>query len=375
MRTMKNDRARRPQDHRSGSLRILIATLTLFLLAACGSQTQPLTSIPTSLAKEITVYNWEGDIPQSVLDAFTKETNIKVNYEAYESQEEAIANIRAGQVYDVVTMENRFIPLLVNEGLLAEINYRNISNFKNISPNFRDLRYDPGNRYSIPYSWGTTGLIIRSDLVQSPITRWADLWDGRYKGKVAVWVGQPRETIALTLKSLGYSANSENRTELESALKQLITLKPGLQFAEDFSLESAAPALASGKVVIAMGYSGDFLASQAEGLPVKYIMPEEGALLWGDNFVIPTNSSNPYLAELFLDFLLRPEISAEIVNQTYYASANESARAYINQEILDSPSIYPDERVLKQAEIILPLSREGQKLYDDIWQQFLDAGQ
>jgi len=176
---------------------LLACLIFVFLNSSCSPKpTQP------QLSDEIVLYNWEGDIPQSVLDAFTKETHVKVKYEAYESQEEAIENIRAGEVYDVVTMESRFIPNMANDSLLAELNYENIQNFKNISPNFRDLIYDPGNRYSIPYSWGTLGLVVRTDLAMSPIKSWSDLWDARYAGKVAIWKGSPRETLALTLPGL-----------------------------------------------------------------------------------------------------------------------------------------------------------------------------
>ena len=325
-------------------------------------------------AEEIVLYNWEGDIPQSVLDSFTAQSGIKIRYETYESQEDAIENMRAGHVYDVVTMESRFIPLLVREGLLAELDYQNIINFRNISPNFRGLAYDPDNRYSIPYSWGTTGLIVRTDLAKRPITRWSDMWDKRYAGQVAIWVGQPRETLALTLKSLGYSGNSENPVELEDALAHLISLKPNLLFLENFDPNNATPALASGRIVMAMGYSGDFLSSQDAGLQVGYILPEEGALLWGDTFIVPANSTHKTAAELFINFLLDPEISAVIANQKYYATANESALEYINPEILNNSAIFPGGDALKHAEIILPLSADGQQLYNQTWQQFLDAG-
>ncbi|MBK8418450.1 extracellular solute-binding protein [Candidatus Villigracilis saccharophilus] len=114
-------------------------------------------------------------------------------------------------------MESRFIPQLTKENLLAELDQRNLDNSKNLSANFRELAYDPGNHYSIPNTWGTTGLVVRSDLVAEPVTRWADLWDPRYAGQVGLWMGQPREVISLTLKSLGYSANSEDPAELEEA--------------------------------------------------------------------------------------------------------------------------------------------------------------
>jgi spermidine/putrescine transport system substrate-binding protein len=349
----------------------LRTNLTVFLILSllmtgCISK-EP--SMPT----ELILYNWEGDIPQSILDSFTAEYGIKVRYVTYISQEEAIANIRAGEIYDVVVMESRFIPLLVNDGLLAELDYRNILNFRNISPNFRYLVYDPDNLHSIPYTWGTTGLLVRSDLMQNPIQRWSDLWNAHYYGKVGIWTGVSREAIALTLKSLGFSANSENPAELETALARLIELKPKIRFLEDFDAETAAPAMASGEVVIAMGSSADLLASQEMGLPVEYVMPEDGALLWGDTFVVPANSPNHYTAELFLNFLLRPEVSAEIANQNYYAPANESAWEFLDPQILNNPANFPDQDALQKAEIILPLSADGQKLYDEIWQRFLEA--
>ena len=352
-------------------LRGLLARLIIgLLLAGCAPTIAP-TQPPRT--DEVVLYNWDGDIPQSVLDAFTQETNIKVNYQTYESQEEAIANLRAGKTYDVVIMDSRFIPLLTDTGLLAKLNYEHVVNFKNISPNFRGLAYDPGNEYSIPYSWGTTELLVRTDLVPAPVTQWADLWDPRYAHRVALWRGQPRETLALTLKSLGFSANSEKPAELEAALAKLLVLRPTLQFMEDYDPQSAAVAMASGKVALAMGYSGDFLDSQEKGLPLEYIAPGEGILLWGDTFVVPASSPHREAAEQIINFLLRPEISAAIANRKYYAPANEAALALIDPKLLDNPAIFPSQDTLRKAEIILPLSPAGQQLYDQVWQKFLEA--
>jgi len=160
---------------------------------------------------------------------------------------------------------------------------------------------------------------------------------------------------------------------LEAALSQLIALKPNLRFLDDFDAGDETAALASNEIVMAVGFSGDFLASRDMGLSVDYVMPEEGTLLWGDTFIIPANSPNQATAELFINFILRPQISAEIVNQKYYASANDAARAFVDPRILNDPSIFPGDDVLRNAEIILPLSMEGQKLYAEIWKRFLDA--
>jgi spermidine/putrescine transport system substrate-binding protein len=161
------------------------------------------------LAKELVLYDWPDDIPQSVLDDFTAEYGVQVIYLTYDSMEEAMENIQAGNLYDVAVIENDFLPSLLADNLLAEIDYQNVPNFKNISANFRDLAHDPGNQHSIPYSWGTTGLLVRSDLVEHPVSQWADLWKPGYPGKLAVRA-EPLELVGVTLKSLGYSLNSED---------------------------------------------------------------------------------------------------------------------------------------------------------------------
>lgn len=351
----------------------LSVAVGLLLMACNAASPPPATPTPPQLADELIFYDWDGDMPQSVLDAFTEKFGVKVNYPVYESQEEAIEHIRAGQEYDVVVIESRFVGLLARDNLLAEINYQHVPNFKNISPNFRDLAYDPGNKYSIPYNWGFTHLIVRSDLLEEPVTRWADLWDPRYAGRVAIWEGQPRETIAFTLKSLGYPVNSENPAELEAALNQLVALKPSMRFLEDYDLVDSGAAMASGDIAISVGYAGDVLAGRELNPNITYVLPKEGALLWSDNFVIPANSPHKYTAEVFLNFLHSPDINAQIANENLYATPNEAAWPLIDPELRNNPLVFPPNKDMARAEIILPLSPEGQELYNQIWQKFLNA--
>ena len=358
--------------------RIVAHFSLLIIFAGCGAAAA---AVPTptapGLAEELIFYDWEDDMPQSVLEAFTEAYGVKVTYLTYESQEEAADGVRAGEAYDVVVFDNSLIPILVTEGLLAKINYHNVPNFKYISPNFRDLAYDPGNKYSVPFNWGTTGLVVRSDLVARPVARWADLWDRRYAGQVALWRGSPREVMGLTLKSLGYSVNSEDHGELEKALARLTELKQRAVFAEDLDPEqdSTAGFLAKGDVVLAMGWAGDALLGRELNQAIDYVLPLEGALLWGDNFVIPANSPNKYTAELFLNFLLKPEINARITNENYYATPNEAAYDFIEPEILNDLVVFPPNEAMKNAEIIMPLSPEGNKLHTEIWERFLTIGQ
>jgi len=346
----------------------ILTGVMLVLVAGTGGCGSPVRRDPVIL------YDYEGDLPAAVLAAFTQETGIPIEFVAYEGPEEAVAHLRAGKPYDVVVMENRFLPSLISENLLVPIDRRRIRNFKNISLNFRDLVYDPGNHYSVPYTWGTTGMAVRTDLVEEPITRWADLWDPRYAGKVALWRGQPREVISLTLKSLGYSANEESPAALAEVQARLEALRPSVQFIEDTDPISAAPLLVSGSVLISMGYSIDALLSNQQEASVEYILPQEGALLWGDNFVIPAAAPHPQEAAELIDFLLRPEISAEIVQTNYFASANEAALAYIDPALTSDPALYPPQSVMDRTEIVLPLSAEGEALYARVWDAFLAAG-
>ncbi len=350
--------------------RWLMVGLILALLVACGRPPAPATPTAPPLAEELIFYNWPEDVPGSVLEDFTAEYGVRVSYQTFDSFEEAVTRIRAGEIYDVVNLDSRFIPALIAEGRLAEIHHAQVPNLKNISPNFRELVYDPGNQYTVPYNWGTTGLVIRDDLIVAPVTSWTDLWNPAYVGKIAIWEGESREVLGLTLKSLGYDANSENPVELEAALARLLALKPGLHLL-DSDPESLSRLLEQGEVIVSMGYAGDVLETRQLTPHVAYVLPEEGPLMWNESFVIPENSPNKAAAELFLNFILRPEIAAQIANENYYATPNEAARPFIDPVILNDPVIFPPNADLINAELILPLSQVGQKLYDEIWGRFI----
>jgi spermidine/putrescine transport system substrate-binding protein len=355
---------------RLGRLSLGLA-LAGMLAGACASEPAPAPAMP-ALADELIFYNWPEDMPQSVLETFTAEYGVTVDYQVFDTMEAAVADLEAGQVYDVVNLDNRFIPRLIRAGRLAELDHARLPNLKNISPSFRDLMYDPGNRYTVPYNWGTTGLVIRPDRLARPATKWSDLWDPQYAGRVALWLGQPREVLGLTLRSLGFSANSENPAELEAALARLSALKPNARWL-DSEIDSLVATLESGEVVIGMGYAGDVLLARASMPDIAYVLPEEGALLWGENFVIPSNSPRQATAEAFLNFILRADIAAQIANENFYATPNEAAFPLIQPEIFNEPVIFPPNAALQNAEIVLPLSPDGQALFERIWAAFLAA--
>ncbi len=319
--------------------------------------------------KELVFYAFAEDMPQPVLDAFAKESGVSIQYLSYQSPEEADENIRSGHRYDVVLIENQLFPALIKEQLLAEINLSRVPNFKNISANFRDLAIDPGNRYSVPASYGTTGLVVRTDLVGDGLKRWADLWNPQYAGKIGLRA-QPREIIGLTLTSLGYPFASENPQELEAVLQRLLELKPSVVML-DIEADNAVRALLQGEIAVLHGYAEDFQEAHEENPAVIYVLPMEGTALWGESYAIPTNSRHKQQAELFINFLLRPEITAHIINEKKYAQPNDAALPLVKPEIRFNPVIFPANRDLENGSIILPLSPEGKKLYADIWARFM----
>jgi spermidine/putrescine transport system substrate-binding protein len=362
----------------AGGVNILtnIASLLLMgvgLLTACSTPLifSPSLPTPTSLPNEIILCNYPEDIPQSVLEGFTAQTKIKVLYQSFDGMNDAVQTIRQGTDCDVTIIGNDFISELSQAGLLAKLNKSNLPNIKYLAPNFRDMMYDPQNNFSIPYNWGTSGLLYRSDLVQ--VTHWSDLWKPALPGKIGLWRAEIRDTIGLSLKSLGYSANSEHPEQINQAVERLIKLSPKAIFLDDEDQPSAAKYLAEGKVVIALGWAADAVQSRKIDPAIRYILPQEGAMLWGDNFVIPSSSSNSAGAEILINYFLRPEVSAQIANQNGYATTNQAALSLIPPEILNDPIVYPPNETLKKAEVFLPLSPQGRTLYESGWARFLES--
>jgi spermidine/putrescine-binding protein len=354
-------------------VRLILFVLIVSWLVACGSPAPPPTPAPTPTptsapaSNEVIFYDWGDGIPPAVVEAFTEQHDIEVTYLAYDSQEEAIDNIKAGETYDLMVLDNQFVPDMVNDGLLAEIDYRNIPNFKHVLANFRDLSYDPRNKHSVPFTWGTTAFLVTSDY-EGKVTSWVDLWELHSKGKIGIR-DDAREGLGFALKSLGYSINTEDPAQLEEALQHLLKIKQDIVLVDSYS-ENAVPVVTQGDAVAMIGWTEDALYAQEENEPLAYVFPDDGAMLWGDNFVIPINSPHKENAELFLNFILEPEFNAEIVNETYYATANEAARSLVDPEIQKDTLIFPPLEVLQNAEVILPLSLESTELYDQIWERF-----
>ena len=356
-------------------MRAMLMCLMLCVLAlpACDGTQENDPASALRQMNEFVFFNFPEDTPQPVLEAFENEFKVKVVYESFQSPEEAVERLRGGMACDVILIENQMIRPLAEEGLLLPLNLSNIPNFRNVSSNFRDLAFDPRNRHSVPADYGTAGLLVRTDLVGDGLTDWADLWDPGLSGKIALR-NQPREVIGMTLLSLNFPLNSEDPKEHALALKRLLALRPSVVMA-DLEASKSVPRLLDGEIAVLHGYSSDYQIARKLNPAVRYILPREGCALWGDSYVISSRAFDPRMAENFINFMMRPEIAAAVVNEKGYASANEPAARFIKAEILDDPAVYPSAEVLRQVNIIQPLSPQGEALFAETWNKFLNAAQ
>lgn len=338
----------------------LMAVFGIVSLGACTGTQAP---------QELHIFIWANYIAPEVYQLFEKEFGVRVIEENFDSNETLRTKLQAGVTgYDIIVPSDYTVEALITQGLLAELDLSKIPNFQNISRRFRGLSYDPQNRYSIPYLWGTTGIGYNAQKLETPPTSWADLFEParleRYKNRASM-LDDPREAIGAALQYLGYSVNSTDPRALEAAKNLLLAQKPYLA---RYDSETYDDFLLTGDLVIAHGWSGEFAKARLENPDIHYIIPTGGGVIWADNLAIPKSSQRVDLAHKFIDFLLRPQINAKIVNFVRYPSTNEAATAYIIPEILNDPALYPSEQTIEQLEWIKDIG-EAIALYEAVWDE------
>jgi spermidine/putrescine transport system substrate-binding protein len=337
---------------------LAVSLFSLASLGSCGGTHTP---------RELHLFIWANYIDPEVYQLFEKEFGVKVIEENFDSNETLHSKLQAGVTgYDIIVPSDYKVEALIHQGLLAELDLSKILNFQNVSQRFKGLYYDPQNKYSIPYMWGTTGIGYNTTKTETPLTSWADLFEPtrleKYANRVSV-LDDPREAIGAALKYLGYSLNSIDLQALEAAKNVLLTQKPYLA---RYDSETYDDFLLTGDLVLAHGWSGEFAKTHLENPDIQYVIPREGGVIWADNVAIPKSSQNKEMAERFIDFLLRPEVNAKIVNYVRYPSTNEAARRDILPEILSDPAIYPPDEVLDKLEWIRDVG-DATELYERAW--------
>lgn len=313
----------------------------------------------------LNVFNWSEYLPQSVIDKFEETYNIKVNYSTFSSNEEMLAKLMAGgSNYDLVVASDYMVQVLVKQNLVQPIDKSQLTNFKNIGDEFKNLEFDKGNVYSVPYMWGDAVICYDQTKIKDSITSYADLWNSKYKNSIVVLDDQ-RAVIGMTLKKMGYSINETNPLILEKAKLQLAKLQPNIKA---YDSDSPKTMLINGEATIGFVWGAEASLAKRENKNLKVVIPKEGLFLQQDNFVIHKDSKNVKAAELFMNFIMEPEISAEISKAFPYANPNTAAYPLIDKSIIDDIGIYPPEADVKKGEHLKDLG-DKDKLYDKIWSE------
>lgn len=314
----------------------------------------------------INVYNVGDYIDEEVIDMFEKENpGIKVNYETFYSNEEMYVKVANNSTaYDVIVPSDYMVERLISEDLLLELDYNNIPNMSNIGEQYLDHDYDKGNKYSVPYMWGTMGILYNKNMVKEPVNSWKILWDSKYKNQIFM-LDSERDMISITLRMLGYSMNSTDDAQLEEARKALSEQK---ELVLAYCGDEVKDKMIAGEGAMTIAWSGDAFYCIQENPDLAYAIPEEGSNLWFDSMVIPKTSKHKAEAEKFIDFMCRPDIAKMNADYIGYSTANAAATELLDDSIKNNPLRYPDLSTLSNLEVF-KYDKELSRKHADIWQQ------
>lgn len=316
---------------------------------------------------EIYVYNWGEYIDPDVIELFEDETGIKVHYEEFETNEEMYTIIASGaRQYDVICPSDYMIEKMIEHNLLAEINYDNIPNIIHIGEQYLKSAegFDPDNRYSVPYCWGTVGIMYNKKMVKEPVTSWSILFDEKYKKQILMQ-NSVRDAYCVALSYLGYSINTLDEKELSKATELLIQQKPLVQA---YVVDQVRDKMIRNSAALGVIYSGEAIYMQRENPDLEYVIPEEGSNVWIDGWVIPSDCRNKEGAEAWINFMCAPEIALLNFDYITYSTPNDSARELIeDEEIRNSQIAFPEEAVLNRCAVYNYLGSDGDMLYDKYW--------
>lgn len=331
----------------------LVVSMMAAIVVGCSSSSK----------ETLTVYNWGDYIDESVLKEFEKEFGVKVIYDTFSTNEDMYVKLKAGGTsYDVAIPSDYMIERMIKEDMLEKIDMTKIDNYKYIDDKFKNLDFDPNNEYSVPYMWGTVGILYNEEIVKEDVDSWDILWDEKYKGQILMMDSQ-RDSIGITLKKLDFPLNSRDTKELELAKEELIKQKPLVMA---YVVDEGKDMMIGGEAALAVAWSGDAVFMMEQNEDLRYVVPKEGSNLWFDNMVIPKGTKNKELAEKFINFMTRPEIGLKNVEYIGYSSPNTGTVELLDEEVANDEVAYPSDEVIENCEIFLDPS-DFLKEYDRIW--------
>ncbi len=334
---------------------LLTCVVTCTLFAGCNK----------NYSEEISFFNYGENIDEETIKEFEKTYGIKVNMETFDDMETMYQKVNNSDVsYDVVLVSDSLMPRMIKNNLIQKLNKDNIPNISQIDEEYLNLDMDPGNKYSVPYMFGTVGLIYNKDVVKEKVDSWDILWDEKYKNKIFMF-DTYRDTMGVALKKLGYSLNSENPKEIEEAKNLLLEQRKLVD--PVYGVDNGTTMIPSGESDINMIWSGEGLNLQDENPNLVYVVPKEGANFWIDSLCISSNAKNVSGAEKFINFVSDKESALRIADEIGYTTPNKEARLQQPEEVRNNPNAYMPKEIMDRCEIYVDLPKDIKKLYDNAW--------
>jgi len=345
------------------------ATLSSMALSGCGwtlAEVRPKAPSVQGSSKNLYIYTWSSYTDQELLDRFAKETGFKVVADVFDSNEVMLSRLQAGGggAYSVIYPSDYMVAKMVELGLLRELDHSRIVGMNQLLPRFQNPVYDPANQYSVPLSWGTTGLIYNIQKVKPAPQDWPYLWENQQLlSKRMTLLNDVREVMGAALKMLGYSYNSTNPQQVQQAYDKLAQLKPNVA---SFTSDAWRDQVLSGDLLLAMCYSSDANEVMGDNSNLQYVIPKSGTSFWTDTLAIPTTAPNIEGAYAWINFMLKPDVAAQICERLSFATANQVAFNKLSSKVKENLNLFPPESLLKLCESIAPVGNFSE-VYDRYW--------
>ncbi|MGX4598098.1 ABC transporter substrate-binding protein [Faecalimicrobium sp. JNUCC 81] len=316
-------------------------------------------------SEEISFFNYGENIDEETIKEFEKEYGIKVNVETFDDMETMYQKVNGGGVkYDVILVSDALMTRMIKKNLVQELNKDNIPNISQMDEDYLNLGIDPGNKYSVPYMFGTVGLVYNKDVVKEKVDSWDILWNEKYKNKIFMF-DTYRDTMGAALKKLGYSLNTTDPKEIEEAKELLLSQRKLVN--PLYGVDNGTTMIPAGESDINMIWSGEGLNLQEENPNLVYVVPKEGANFWIDSLCIPHNAKNVEGAEKFINFVSDKKSALRIADEIGYTTPNKEARLQQPEEVRNNPNAYMPKEIMDRCEIYSDFPKDVKKLYDDAW--------
>jgi spermidine/putrescine transport system substrate-binding protein len=317
--------------------------------------------------RAINIYNWSDYFAEDTVSGFEEEAGVRATVDFYSSNEELLAKLQAGGTgYDWIVPSDYMVTIMRQSNVLQQLDRSQIPNFENIGEDFLGLPYDPENEFSVPYQWGTTGILYNPEVVGEDVTSWDVLFNEEFRGRIGM-LDDVRETFGAALYRLGYSPNTTDEAELDEATQMLRDQKPLVR--GYFASPEARDLVVGGDLALTLIYSGDAFTGIAENENLAYAIPQEGATRWTDNMAIPQGAPHPDVAHEFINYILDAEVGAELSNYTYFGTPNEAALPMIDEEARNDPTIYPPPEQFERLAVLEDLgeaTRDYERRFTEI---------